>query len=650
MEEEFENNDSSVNNFQEDMKNSQDYFKQESMNNIEEENELDDDTFQYIANIREIAKRDFSKYITKQTASHKSKNNFINNLNFKYTNDNDLTESTKKQENQENQENINLNEDISGISLLKELEDQWNNIEKQKNININKNNKNDESTYSNSKSNNNIDKLKYVVDMIELKKNKFIKNREKAKKERNDDNEIEQYFMQKLKEMDKYKITDEDLKKKIEIRQQEKENEDNYDENNENDNQNDNYEENNDYDENNNYEENKNYEENNNFANENTFNKNQYLQRKENYNLQNTNKSPELEDLVHETPARINNLDKNIISLENNINKNEYENENEDNVNIGNLTRPEKTIMSGKLFDKMKNLYQEINGDNNNKEILNNKNKSKQNSFESGVLGINNLNLKEKTSEENIILKNIRNNKNENGNINDANKSINLNFNYININEQKSNNKNMKNFEQNKIFKNNDILNNFSNQTTANKINYNNIFKDKDRMTLSGLQENFEDILKKVKSSHTVNNDRNNKINFNFFKDRINYEDDDEKEEFDKYFEDLSNEAKLNLQKNKNITESNIKSKYKKENKILKKFEELNNFVDEMSQNKNRNKFQQKLIEINSNLNNIINKEDINNSSFQQNQYFGYQNINNLNKYKRDFSGYNIFSNNNNFY
>ena len=59
MEEEFENNDSSVNNFQEDMKNSQDYFKQESMNNIEEENELDDDTFQYIANIREIAKRDF---------------------------------------------------------------------------------------------------------------------------------------------------------------------------------------------------------------------------------------------------------------------------------------------------------------------------------------------------------------------------------------------------------------------------------------------------------------------------------------------------------------------------------------------------------------------------------------------------------------
>ena len=61
MEEEFENNDSSVNNFQDDMKNSQDYFKQESMNNIEEENELDDDTFQYTANIREIAKRDFSK-------------------------------------------------------------------------------------------------------------------------------------------------------------------------------------------------------------------------------------------------------------------------------------------------------------------------------------------------------------------------------------------------------------------------------------------------------------------------------------------------------------------------------------------------------------------------------------------------------------
>ena len=106
----------------------------------------------------------------------------MNNLNFKYTN------------------NINVNEDISGISLLKELEDQWNNIEKQKNINKNKN---DESTYSNSKSNNNIDKFKYIVDMVEIKKNKFISTTEKKRQERNNDNEIEEYLITKLKEMEK---------------------------------------------------------------------------------------------------------------------------------------------------------------------------------------------------------------------------------------------------------------------------------------------------------------------------------------------------------------------------------------------------------------------------------------------------------------
>ena len=108
MEEEFENNDSLINNFQEELKNSKDDFKQE-------ENYLDDDIFQYTPNIREIAKKDFSKYINKQlTPNNNNKNDLVNNLNFKYSND------------------YNVNEDISGISLLKELEDQWNNIEKQK--------------------------------------------------------------------------------------------------------------------------------------------------------------------------------------------------------------------------------------------------------------------------------------------------------------------------------------------------------------------------------------------------------------------------------------------------------------------------------------------------------------------------------------
>ena len=635
MEEEFENNDSIINNFQQDIKNSQNDFKQESNDNMEEENEFEDDTFQYIANIREIAKKDFSKYISKElTPNKKLKNNFTNNLNFKYAaTENYLMESPKKEE------NININEDISGISLLKELEEQWNNIEKQKINNKNNiNNKIDESTYSNSKSNNNIDKFKYVIDVIEIKKNKFITMRQKAKKERNDDHDLEQYFLMKLKEMDKYKITDENLKKNIEIRQQEKNNENIYQQNEEvnyyeNDNNN-----NNEYI---NYNDNiNNYNDNDNnigfnFSNEDTFNKKLYLQRKENLN-----KSPELEDLVYETPARTNGFDNNIISLE----QNNYENENEDNVNIGNISRPEKSAISEKLFGKIKNLYQELNYDE-NKETNMISNNDKTNSYESGVLGINNINLNGNKYEENIILRNIKNNNSEIGNINDANKSINLNFNYMNIKNQRTPNLNIQKYEQNK----------YSQKTVATytpdknliKIKENlNLFKDKDRMTLSGLQENFDEMLKNVKS----HNDKNNKNNLNLFNDRFNIsnEDNDEKEDLDKYFDELTKEAKSNIQKNKGISNPNTKINNKKENKILQKIEEnskiINNYMDEMNQN--RNKFKQRIFELNNNLNNIRNKDDINNS-FQENKFYGFQNINKIKTYKRNRSGYDIFSNNN---
>ena len=639
MEEEFENNDSIINNFQQDIKNSQNDFKQESNDKMEEENEFEDDTFQYIANIREIAKKDFSKYISKElTPNKKLKNNFTNNLNFKYAaTENYLMESPKKEE------NININEDISGISLLKELEEQWNNIEKQKINNKNNiNNKIDESTYSNSKSNNNIDKFKYVIDMIEIKKNKFIKMRQKAKKERNDDHDLEQYFLMKLKEMDKYKITDENLKKNIEIRQQEKNNENIYELNEQNEEvnyyENDNNYNNNEYI---NYNDNiNNYNDNDNnigfnFSNEDTFNKKLYLQRKENLN-----KSPELEDLVYETPARTNGFDNNIISLE----QNNYENENEDNVNIGNISRPEKSAISEKLFGKIKNLYQELNYDE-NKETNMISNNDKTNSYESGVLGINNINLNGNKYEENIILRNIKNNNSEIGNINDANKSINLNFNYMNIKNQRTPNLNIQKYEQNK----------YSQKTVATytpdknliKIKENlNLFKDKDRMTLSGLQENFDEILKNVKS----HNDKNNKNNLNLFNDRFNIsnEDNDEKEDLDKYFDELTKEAKSNIQKNKGISNPNTKINNKKENKILQKIEEnskiINNYMDEMNQN--RNKFKQRIFELNNNLNNIRNKDDINNS-FQENKFYGFQNINKIKTYKRNRSGYDIFSNNN---
>ena len=542
MEEEFENNDSLINNFQEELKNSKDDFKQE-------ETILDEEIFQYTPNLKEIAKKDFSRYINKQLTPNKNKNDLVNNLNFKYAYD------------------YNMNLDISGISLLKELEKQWNNIEKQKNISINnKNNKNDESTYSNSKSNTIFDKFKYITEMVEIKKNKFISSREKAKKERNDDKEIENYFLNKLKEMDKYKIIDEELKKNIEIRQEQKNNEDNY------------------------------Y---NQQENENNINNN--INDNENIEI----RTPALEDLVYETPARVNNY------------INEYDNDNEDNVNIDNMnTRKEKNMMSGKLFNKMKNLYNEINGGNNEENMEQN------NSNESGVFGINNFNIKTDKNEENIILKNIRNNNNinineNNGNINDANKSISLNFNFINKNKNF-----VQKYEQNKFIKYNDIIRYTNDKNNINLIAPKenlNIFKDKNRMTLSGLQENFDEILKNVKSNHNTNN-----ISL-FNNNQIKDEDYEDKEEFDKYFQDLSNEAKSNIRKNKNISEPYSK------NKILKKIEEnsfiLNEYISGNSQNKNI--FKQRMKDLNNNFNNIRDN-DINNKSFQTKQ----------------FSRYNLFPNN----
>ena len=542
MEEKFENNDSFINNFQEELKNSKDDF-------IKEETILDEEIFQYTPNLKEIAKKDFSRYINKQLTPNKNKNDLVNNLNFKYTND------------------YNMNLDISGISLLKELEEQWNNIEKQKNISINnKNNKNDESTYSNSKSNTIFDKFKYITEMVEIKKNKFISSREKAKKERNDDKEIENYFLNKLKEMDKYKIIDEELKKNIEIRQEQKNNEDNY------------------------------Y---NQQENENNINNN--INDNENIEI----RTPALEDLVYETPARVNNY------------INEYDNDNEDNVNIDNMnTRKEKNMMSGKLFNKMKNLYKEINGENNEENMEQN------NSNESGVFGINNFNIKTDKNEENIILKNIRNNNNitineKNGNINDANKSISLNFNFINKNKNF-----VQKYEQNKFIKYNDIIRYTNDKNNINLIAPKenlNIFKDKNRMTLSGLQENFDEILKNVKSNHNTNN-----ISL-FNNNQIKDEDYEDKEEFDKYFQDLSNEAKSNIRKNKNISEPYSK------NKILKKIEEnsfiLNEYISGNSQNKNI--FKQRMKDLNNNFKNIRDN-DINNKSFQTKQ----------------FSRYNLFPNN----
>ena len=417
-------------NFQEEIKNTQS-LKSDSYNNEENLYELNDDTFQISTNTKDNRTNDNSKFLGKQTKSQNNNNN-IKNI---YNNENNTFLETPQNKNIYNNYN-NVNEDISGISLLKELEEQWNNIEKQKMSYYNRN-KGDESksTNSNTKNNSNskYEKYKYLKEFVELKKNKFLSMRQKAKNIRENDQEIEQFFLIKFKEMEKYKIIDNNLKKQIEIRQKEKMNEDmnqNTDDNN-NENNYENYEK---YDSNQNikdkYQLNYNYD-NFNSANEynnkynkyyedeksqqrtnNFFNKKSYVQ-KNNYpgnknifyeNIGSGN--PELDDLIYETPARNNNNifnnnqmnDKNI-NMNFNMNMNNIEENKNNNINIQNIYKSQKNLISGKLIEKMKNLFEEINGQNsqrskNEPKMHNNNNIKKQlNSYESGVLGINNINI-----------------------------------------------------------------------------------------------------------------------------------------------------------------------------------------------------------------------------------------------------------------
>ena len=681
-------------NFKDDMKNSQ-TFKSEYDNEEKapDYNEITEDIFQYSTNTNN--KESPLKISTKHPNFNCEQNNSPknNNYNFDYNNNinnNSFLDSPQKQIN----ENLNLNEDISGISLLKELEDQWNNIEKQK-INYNKNkDKDNESTFSNSKINNAHERFKYIKDMVECKKKKFLSMRQKARSLRNNDHEIEQFFLTKFKDMEKYKIMDKKLKEKIEIRQQEKLYEEQMKQkdnngNNYNINQNENVNMDSINDNNNGYEnENDNdmnyYNENDNneyYENENNqqeikedperkrnnINKKIFLGNDDdeinyNYNQMNNNQkennfenneNPELEDLIYETPARtLNNFNTNQIleQIKNKYNYNNYnhndEEQNEDNYNLknSNSNKLENCNISGNLMEKMKSLFEEIKGqklaDNKNeskikyKNNLYNKVKDKDNSFESGVLGINNINIINNNYTDNNILMNIKNPNpnNQNNirtdnkmNINDANKSINLNFNYDNnisninnINSMKYYNKQQ---NQNKSFIENDI-NNINNSSG-----------------LFSLEQNFDDIMKQIKSSFNSNKaNKNKKLDL--------FEDKDKKEnnyELDKYFEDLSKEAKLRVKEGKIVQNKINVNKNKdeiRENKIKKKIREnsdiLNQFVNEM--NSNKNKFKQRMMAINNNLNNLKIKEGNNNNYKMSNNY----GIMNSNKYQKNTDIFNL--------
>ena len=664
-------------------------------------NEINEDIFTYSTNKSESPQKDFSNYLNNQNKSQiqinysnkKYNNNNIND-NFNYNNENSFLDSPQKQN------DYNLNEDISGISLLKELEEQWNNIEKQK-LNYYNKNKGDESTNSNSKNiNNSQEKFKYIKDMVECKKNKFLTLRQKAKNIRNNDHEIEQYFLTKFKEMEKYKIIDNNIKEKIEIRQQEKIREqknNDYNNNYNNDNNDDNYYEenvndnfnlnNNDInDNNNNYNENENERQYESYEKEqqqiqeeliqekniNNLKKKSFIQNEEddeiNYNQINNNnnqennnyyddnKIPELDDLVYETPAR-NSNNFNYYENKENIKNNNYnynynyneeidnqENqENQENEgSLDYLNKIDKSKISGKLIEKMKDIFEEINRKNNKKNINENKNKfinikKTINSSRKGILGINNINIINNNYTDNNILMNIKNNNsnrnnnnNINNNINDANKSINLNFNYNNYLN------NIKNNNQNTSFNNNNNLpiydNNKDMQNDINK-DINNYSKNEVINGLSCLEKNFDDIMKQIKSGYKTNKnikklnlfENNNYLTINKENEQI--------PEIDKYFEELSNEAKLKVKQGKIIENQIIKNNnYQNNSKIFNRI--VNN-----NKKQNNNIFKQKMLEINNNLNNFQIKEGKNEVSKRTDIF---KNIN-ITNHQRSLSEFKMF-------
>ena len=227
--------------------------------------------------------------------------------------------------------------------------------------------------------------------------------------------------------------------------------------------------------------------------------------------------NPELDDLIYETPARnnnniFNNNQMNDKNMNMNINMNNIEENKNNNINSQNIYKSQKNLISGKLIEKMKNLFEEINGQNSQRsknepkmQYNNNNTKKKLNSYESGVLGINNINIINQDYTDNDILKNIRNNntnKKDSNLIGDSNKSININLNFDYSNNIMNNSRN------NNKYKNKDSSfiknNNIDKSINDNSINISkNIFIQENNDELSSLQKNFDDIMNKIKSGYS---------------------------------------------------------------------------------------------------------------------------------------------------
>ena len=107
----------------------------------------------------------------------------------------------------------------SGLSLLRELEDKWDSIERKKNINYGKKNI-QKNILKEEKKNKNI--LKLTKEIEKLKKD-FLDKISKQKEIINNKNEeFEQFMFNKISEMEKYKVQSEEIKKLLVQREMEK--------------------------------------------------------------------------------------------------------------------------------------------------------------------------------------------------------------------------------------------------------------------------------------------------------------------------------------------------------------------------------------------------------------------------------------------
>ena len=110
----------------------------------------------------------------------------------------------------------------SGLSLLRELEDKWDSIERKKNFTYEKKNIQNKILKEEKKSQNII---KLTKEIEKLKKD-FLIQISKQKEIRNNKNEeFEKFILNKITEMEKYKVKNEEIKKLLVQREMEKVNE-----------------------------------------------------------------------------------------------------------------------------------------------------------------------------------------------------------------------------------------------------------------------------------------------------------------------------------------------------------------------------------------------------------------------------------------